>query len=84
MTGVSLPVSSRYLDLAVAAVSDEGLQVPPQHQFEVIMSNAINASFLLWASAIEQPTPHELDEMFCDFVVRCVNRGPGVGDVRDN
>jgi hypothetical protein len=77
-----VPVPTRSMRIALDALLNEGLQAPSHPELSAIIRAACQVTFLMWATAISQPTSRDLDEMFCDFVIRCVNRGPGVGDVR--
>jgi len=76
--------SARLNSLALQAINDAGLQVPPIPQFELIMECAYAATSLHWISALREPSWSELDEVFKDSVVRAINIGPGVGDAASN
>ena len=78
---ISTKIPTRHHDLALIALDENGLQVPSPVKFEAIVRFAYSVAFLFWAAALEEPTDPELDEAFKDFIVRCVNRAPGVGDV---
>lgn len=77
----SLQLSRHHTKLAHLALAEAGLQVPSAEQMEAIVRSAYCVALLLWMAALEKPTNSDLDEVFRDFVLRCVNRAPGVGDV---
>ncbi len=71
----SVPVSA-----ALASLQTEGLQAPSWHELQGIVDAALRATALFIRAAVRHPLDSEILEFFSDFVVRCVNRGPGVGD----
>jgi hypothetical protein len=74
-------ISTRHTSLALSAIEDAGLQVPAEPKLELIVRCAYSVAAHLWFGALLTPSHSELDEVFQDFVVRCVNKAPGVGDV---
>jgi len=66
---------------AIEAIDDEGLQSPSPIRLMSIIENARRATCLFWLVAVLPPTSEELKSFFREFVVRCVNRLPGIDDV---
>ena len=76
----SCPHSSNPIHLALTSIEIEGLQAPSPRQMQEIVEAALKAAELLCGVAVRPVQQSELLEFFADFVVRCVNRPPGVGD----
>src|SRR3954465_8292128 len=74
-------ISTHHTSLALQAIDDAGLQAPPPRDLENIVRNGYFLAVLLWNAALLIPSPTELDEAFQDFVVRCINKAPGLSDV---
>ena len=53
---------------------------PSLHELEVIIANGLLATKLLANACVLQPETSVLQKFSRDFVVRCTNRSPGVGD----
>jgi hypothetical protein len=66
--------------LALAAIADQGLQAPSTQELFHIVHCSLWATSLLQSASLREPIPDELEEFFCEFVVRAVNRAPGIGD----
>lgn len=80
MKSLISPLLSERLVLALDALEQEGLQAPRLSRMEIIVRNALGVVALLRAGALRQPSSTELEELFRDFVVRCVNRPARIGD----
>lgn len=78
-TGTFVP-----LDTALAALEAEGFQAPSQSELEWIVRQGLLATGLLYSAMVLEPEASDLQEFFCDFIIRAVNRGPGVGDAGTN
>jgi hypothetical protein len=72
--------SSFPLTIALNCIEAEGLQAPSLHELEVIIRNGLLATKLLTDACVLRPETSDLEEFFRDFVLRCNNRAPGVGD----
>jgi hypothetical protein len=72
------------LKAALRCIADEGLQAPSVRELTAIIFNGLLATQLLTEASILPLEPSALQEFFCDFVLRCTNRGPGVGDAASN
>jgi hypothetical protein len=70
--------------MALAAIENADLQSPPLPRLLQIITCAEITAYLLRVCAVEPPSEGELCELFEEFVVRAVNRAPGVGDVLAN
>ncbi len=70
--------------LALRTLEKEGFQAPTAGALTAIVQCSLMATSLLVDASLRPPTASELDEFFKDFVLRCVNLPPGVGDARLN
>ena len=80
----SLSSPKLLISTALDAIEAEGLQAPSPHQLATIIDSSRRASYMLAATSVLPLSDNEVLEFFADFVVRCVNRPPGVGDASTN
>ncbi len=74
------PESAQLAALALTAIDEAGLQAPSLVRLENIIRCGSAVEALLCTVALREPSATELEEIFRDVVVRCVNRAPGIGD----
>ena len=73
-------LSHEHIALALNAIDEAGLQAPPSIELFDIVMYARMVMRALQSCALKAPTESECRELFEDFVVRAVNRAPGIGD----
>ncbi len=69
------------LSTALKYIAEEGLQAPSSCELGVIIQHGLLATMLLYDCSLLEPSNTDLEEFFGDFVLRSVNRTPGLGDV---
>lgn len=68
------------INSALESIEAEGLQAPCLQELQNIVDAAVQATGLFALAAVLPLQDSDIREFFSDFVIRCVNRGPGVGD----
>ena len=81
---ISAPTDFTSIKAALEFIEAEGLQAPSRQKLEEIIDAAVRATGLFALVAVLHMQESDIREFFSDFVVRCVNRGPGVGDAIPN
>jgi hypothetical protein len=84
MFAIDHPQLTTLRRLALHAIDESGLQAPSEASLRDIISCSVFAASLLSWAALQEPTRSELEDAFCDFVIRAVNRAPGIGDATIN
>jgi hypothetical protein len=67
--------------VALRAIEEEELQAPSSIELQSIIAMGRLATECFAMGALIRPTQTQSEEFFTNFVVTCVNRAPGVGDV---
>jgi hypothetical protein len=76
-------ISVRDLDpvqAALDALDQEGLQAPSKYDLDTIIRNGLLATGLFYSAMVLEPELSDLHDFFRDFIIRAVNRAPGVND----
>lgn len=81
---ISAPTDLTSSKAALQFIEAAGLQAPSPQELEEIIDAAVRATGLFALVAVLPLEESDIREFFSDFVVRCVNRGPGVGDAATN